>query len=183
MGAIISLGTLAMCCGTAAFGLCCSCVPTCKNSTSSRIMYALLLLLVMSLCCVLLAPGLQVVSRPVGPNASFIIRLLLCRTNSQAFHSARGYPRKPSKLVKMPLATYLCTGTQPSWLLDLRCFNRNVSFCLKSLLHHHALLSALGCHDDQHQELPGLPLRYSKRFLGNQVPHRHRRICRRGGCL
>jgi hypothetical protein len=53
------VGALACCFGTAACSLCCSCVPSCKNSTSSRIMYAVLLLLVMTLCCVLLAPGLQ----------------------------------------------------------------------------------------------------------------------------
>lgn len=59
MGGIISLGSLACCCGTAACSLCCSACPSCKNSTSARIMYALILLLTLIVSCVLLSPGLQ----------------------------------------------------------------------------------------------------------------------------
>ena len=50
---------LACCCGSAACSLCCSACPSCRNSTSSRIMYAVMLLAVTVLSCVLLAPGLQ----------------------------------------------------------------------------------------------------------------------------
>ena len=59
MGGVLSLGSLACCCGSAACSLCCTACPSCKNSTSARIMYALLLLLTTVVSCVLLAPGLQ----------------------------------------------------------------------------------------------------------------------------
>eukprot|EP00095_Tigriopus_kingsejongensis_P009974 maker-scaffold17_size721972-snap-gene-5.13 protein:Tk09974 transcript:maker-scaffold17_size721972-snap-gene-5.13-mRNA-1 annotation:"hypothetical protein DAPPUDRAFT_303430" len=59
MGCIISLGSLACCCTSAACSLCCAVCPSCRNSTSSRIMYAILLLLTMITCCIMLAPGLQ----------------------------------------------------------------------------------------------------------------------------
>lgn len=59
MGAILSLGSLACCCtGQAALCLCQAC-PSCKNSTSSRIMYAMILLLTTVVSCILLAPGLH----------------------------------------------------------------------------------------------------------------------------
>ncbi|XP_067938139.1 serine incorporator 1-like [Watersipora subatra] len=53
------LGSLACCFGTTACGLCCKCCPSCKNSTSSRIVYALLLLLGVSLSCILLIPQVE----------------------------------------------------------------------------------------------------------------------------
>ncbi|XP_037081978.1 probable serine incorporator isoform X1 [Pollicipes pollicipes] len=62
MGAVLGICTasqLACCCGSAACSLCCSACPSCANSTSSRIMYALMLLAVTVLSCILLAPGLQ----------------------------------------------------------------------------------------------------------------------------
>ncbi|RVE50549.1 hypothetical protein evm_004776 [Chilo suppressalis] len=62
MGAVLGLcsaAQLACCCGSAACSLCCSACPSCANSTSSRLMYALLLLLVMITACITLAPGLQ----------------------------------------------------------------------------------------------------------------------------
>ncbi|XP_043213545.1 serine incorporator 3-like [Amphibalanus amphitrite] len=62
MGAVLGICTasqLACCCGSAACSLCCSACPSCRNSTSSRIMYAIMLLAVTALSCVLLAPGLQ----------------------------------------------------------------------------------------------------------------------------
>ncbi|XP_037078986.1 serine incorporator 3-like isoform X2 [Pollicipes pollicipes] len=62
MGAVLGICTasqLACCCGSAACSLCCSACPSCRNSTSSRIMYAIMLLAVTVLSCVLLAPGLQ----------------------------------------------------------------------------------------------------------------------------
>ncbi|KAL1497132.1 hypothetical protein ABEB36_008139 [Hypothenemus hampei] len=61
MGAVLGLcsaAQLACCCGSAACSLCCSACPSCKNSTSSRIMYALMLLLGTIAACITLAPGL-----------------------------------------------------------------------------------------------------------------------------
>ncbi|CAH0747311.1 unnamed protein product [Diatraea saccharalis] len=62
MGAVLGLcsaAQLACCCGSAACSLCCSACPSCANSTSTRLMYTLMLLLVMITACVTLAPGLQ----------------------------------------------------------------------------------------------------------------------------
>ena len=59
MGGIISLGTLACCFTSTAASCLCSICPSCKNSTSARIMYALLLLVTTVVCCIFLAPGLQ----------------------------------------------------------------------------------------------------------------------------
>lgn len=59
MGGVISLGSLACCCTSAACSLCCAACPSCKNSTSARIMYAIMLLLTTIVSCILLAPGLQ----------------------------------------------------------------------------------------------------------------------------
>ncbi|CAG0898591.1 unnamed protein product [Cyprideis torosa] len=50
---------LACCLGSSACGLCCSACPSCKNSTSSRLMYAILLLVTTVVCCVMLSPGLE----------------------------------------------------------------------------------------------------------------------------
>ena len=65
MGALLSVGSMACCCGSAACSLCCAACPSCKNSTSSRIMYALLLLVTMIVSSILLAPGLQDALRSV----------------------------------------------------------------------------------------------------------------------
>lgn len=62
MGAVLgicSAAQLACCCGSAACSLCCSACPSCKNSTSTRIMYAIMLLLGTITACVMLSPGLQ----------------------------------------------------------------------------------------------------------------------------
>ncbi|KAL0850093.1 hypothetical protein ABMA28_011981 [Loxostege sticticalis] len=62
MGAALGLcsaAQLACCCGSTACSLCCSACPSCTNSTSSRLMYTLMLLVVMVAACVTLAPGLQ----------------------------------------------------------------------------------------------------------------------------
>lgn len=62
MGAVLGVcgaAQMAMCCGSAACSLCCAACPSCKNSSSSRIMYALLLLLSTIVACVMLSPGLQ----------------------------------------------------------------------------------------------------------------------------
>ncbi|XP_076037964.1 serine incorporator 1-like isoform X2 [Oratosquilla oratoria] len=62
MGAVLGLcsaAQLACCCGSAACSLCCSACPSCKNSTSSRIMYAIMLLLGTVVACIMLSPGLE----------------------------------------------------------------------------------------------------------------------------
>uniref|UniRef100_A0A224XPW2 Putative conserved plasma membrane protein n=1 Tax=Panstrongylus lignarius TaxID=156445 RepID=A0A224XPW2_9HEMI len=62
MGAVLGLfsaAQLACCCGSAACSLCCAACPTCRNSTSSRIMYAIMLLVGTITGCIFLAPGLQ----------------------------------------------------------------------------------------------------------------------------
>ncbi|XP_048005330.1 probable serine incorporator isoform X5 [Leguminivora glycinivorella] len=62
MGAVLGLcsaAQLACCCGSAACSLCCSACPSCANSTSTRLMYTLMLLLVMVAACITLAPGLK----------------------------------------------------------------------------------------------------------------------------
>ncbi|XP_015596537.1 serine incorporator 1 isoform X2 [Cephus cinctus] len=59
MGIVCSSAQLACLCGSAACSFCCSQCPSCRNSTSTRIMYALLLLLGTIAACITLAPGLQ----------------------------------------------------------------------------------------------------------------------------
>ncbi|XP_011881621.1 PREDICTED: probable serine incorporator isoform X2 [Vollenhovia emeryi] len=59
MGLVCSTAQLACLCGSTACSLCCSQCPSCRNSTSTRIMYALLLLLGTIAACITLAPGLQ----------------------------------------------------------------------------------------------------------------------------
>ncbi|XP_034232298.1 serine incorporator 1 isoform X2 [Thrips palmi] len=61
MGAVLGLfsaAQLACCCGSTACSLCAAC-PACRNSTSTRIMYAIMLLLGTVVGCIMLAPGLQ----------------------------------------------------------------------------------------------------------------------------
>ncbi|XP_071876881.1 serine incorporator TMS1 isoform X3 [Bombus fervidus] len=59
MGLICSTAQLACLCGSTACSFCCSQCPTCRNSTSTRIMYALLLMLGTIVACITLTPGLQ----------------------------------------------------------------------------------------------------------------------------
>lgn len=62
MGAVLgalTVGQLACCCGSAACSLCCSACPSCKNSTSTRIMYALMLLLTTVVSCIMLNPDVE----------------------------------------------------------------------------------------------------------------------------
>ncbi|XP_028131886.1 probable serine incorporator isoform X2 [Diabrotica virgifera virgifera] len=62
MGAVLGLcsaAQLACCCSSAACSLCCSACPSCRNSTSSRIMYALMLLVATVAACITLSPGLE----------------------------------------------------------------------------------------------------------------------------
>ncbi|KAM8960848.1 serine incorporator 5 [Pelodytes ibericus] len=47
---------VACCCGTAACALCCSCCPGIKQSTSTRIMYALFFILVTVICGTMMSP-------------------------------------------------------------------------------------------------------------------------------
>ncbi|KAK0081644.1 hypothetical protein PV325_011829 [Microctonus aethiopoides] len=65
MGLACSTAQLACLCGSTACSFCCSQCPTCKNSTSARIMYALLLMLGTIAACITLAPGLQDLLRKV----------------------------------------------------------------------------------------------------------------------
>lgn len=57
MGCCIS--AIACCFCSSAASLCCACLPSCKSSTSSRIMYSLIFLLGVTLSCVMLIPGLD----------------------------------------------------------------------------------------------------------------------------
>ncbi|CAK8692505.1 serine incorporator 1-like [Clavelina lepadiformis] len=50
---------VACCCGSAACSMCCRACPSCKNSTSSRIVYALLLFVGTVAACIMLIPGLE----------------------------------------------------------------------------------------------------------------------------
>ncbi|XP_078033555.1 serine incorporator TMS1 isoform X2 [Augochlora pura] len=59
MGLVCSTAQLACLCGSTAFSCCCSQCPTCRNSTSTRIMYAMLLMLGTIAACITLSPGLQ----------------------------------------------------------------------------------------------------------------------------
>ncbi|XP_012252688.1 probable serine incorporator [Athalia rosae] len=59
MGLVCSTAQLACLCGSTACSFCCSQCPTCRNSTSTRIMYALMLLLGTIAACITLSSGLQ----------------------------------------------------------------------------------------------------------------------------
>ncbi|GAV05753.1 hypothetical protein RvY_15833 [Ramazzottius varieornatus] len=66
MGAVLAvlggagcIAQLACCCGTAACGLCCRSCPTCRNSTSTRIMYGIMLFLGTIVSLILLSPAVQ----------------------------------------------------------------------------------------------------------------------------
>jgi len=59
MGGILSLTSLACCFTSTACTAGCALCPNCKNSTASRIMYGLLLLVTVIVSCLMLAPGIQ----------------------------------------------------------------------------------------------------------------------------
>jgi len=59
MGGILSLTSLACCFTSTACTAGCALCPSCKNSTASRIMYGLLLLVTVLISCLMLAPGVQ----------------------------------------------------------------------------------------------------------------------------
>uniref|UniRef100_A0A1B0CM63 Uncharacterized protein n=1 Tax=Lutzomyia longipalpis TaxID=7200 RepID=A0A1B0CM63_LUTLO len=68
MGAVLGLcsaAQMACCCTGTAVSLCCNACPSCKNSTSSRLMYAIMLLFGAILGAIALAPGLQDTLRKV----------------------------------------------------------------------------------------------------------------------
>ncbi|XP_055911810.1 serine incorporator 1 isoform X1 [Eupeodes corollae] len=56
---VCSAAQLACCCTGTACSLCCQACPSCKNSVSSRLMYALMLLIGTILGAIALSPGLQ----------------------------------------------------------------------------------------------------------------------------
>ncbi|CAD7081870.1 unnamed protein product [Hermetia illucens] len=85
MGAVLGLcsaAQLACCCTGTACSLCCQACPSCRNSTSSRLMYALMLLLGAIVSAITLAPGLQdwLKSLPfcANPNATRIAPTVDC---------------------------------------------------------------------------------------------------------
>ncbi|KAI1711779.1 serine incorporator (Serinc) domain-containing protein [Ditylenchus destructor] len=63
MGALLAApfcaSSLACCFGSAACSLCCAACPNSKNSTTTRIMYGLMLLVGTIASCIMLAPGVQ----------------------------------------------------------------------------------------------------------------------------
>lgn len=50
---------LACCCGSAACSCCCNCCPKIKQSTGTRVMYALYFLLVTIVCVVMMSPTVE----------------------------------------------------------------------------------------------------------------------------
>ncbi|VDM80698.1 unnamed protein product [Strongylus vulgaris] len=50
---------MACCFGSAACSLCCAACPTARNSTTTRIMYAIMLFVGTFVACIMLAPGIQ----------------------------------------------------------------------------------------------------------------------------
>ncbi|XP_031637312.1 probable serine incorporator isoform X2 [Contarinia nasturtii] len=62
MGAVLgiaSVAQLACCCTGTACSLCCAACPSCRNSTSTRLMYAIMLLVGAIISGIALAPGMQ----------------------------------------------------------------------------------------------------------------------------
>ncbi|KAJ8285496.1 hypothetical protein GJAV_G00027450 [Gymnothorax javanicus] len=53
------ISQLACCCGSAACSLCCGCCPKIKQSTGTRIMYALYFLLVAIICVIMMSPTVE----------------------------------------------------------------------------------------------------------------------------
>ena len=63
MGALLAApacaASVACCFGSAACSLCCSVCPSAKNSTTTRIMYAVMVFVATIVCCIMLSPGIQ----------------------------------------------------------------------------------------------------------------------------
>ncbi|XP_059132372.1 serine incorporator 5 [Peromyscus eremicus] len=57
MSARCCAGQLACCCGSAGCSLCCGCCPKIRQSRTTRFMYLLYFILVVGLCCVMMAPS------------------------------------------------------------------------------------------------------------------------------
>lgn len=63
-------------CGSTACSLCCSQCPTCRNSTSTRIMYAIMLMLGTIAACITLSPGLENALKKVRKQDPIIFAIL-----------------------------------------------------------------------------------------------------------
>uniref|UniRef100_A0A0K8TPS3 Putative conserved plasma membrane protein n=1 Tax=Tabanus bromius TaxID=304241 RepID=A0A0K8TPS3_TABBR len=72
---VCSAAQLACCCTGTAVSMCCQACPSCRNSTSSRLMYALMLMAGAILGAIALAPGLQETLKKLpfcsNPNSTF----------------------------------------------------------------------------------------------------------------
>nr|CAB3265985.1 serine incorporator 5-like [Phallusia mammillata] len=53
------IGQVACCCGSAACSLCCSCLPSIKTSTGTRLMYMFFLVIVTAISCIMLSSTVQ----------------------------------------------------------------------------------------------------------------------------
>nr|CAG4643250.1 EOG090X07ET [Ilyocryptus agilis] len=117
MGAVLgicSAAQLACCCTSTACGLCCQACPSCRNSTSSRIMYAIMLLLGAVVACIMLSPGLE----------SAMKKMPFC-ANSE--HSTTGYIIPDSAKIDCSLAT----GYHAVYRL---CFGMTLFFVFMALI-------------------------------------------------
>ncbi|KPP74219.1 serine incorporator 5-like [Scleropages formosus] len=63
VGVMESEAVLACCCGSAACSLCCSCCPKIRQSTGTRVMYALFFLLVTVVCVIMMSPTVEMEMR------------------------------------------------------------------------------------------------------------------------
>lgn len=86
MGAVLGLCSAvqcASCCGSAACSLCCAACPSCRNSTSARLMYALMLLVGTVVACIFLSPGLKELLEKVpfckDPGSSSLLDAINCQ--------------------------------------------------------------------------------------------------------
>ncbi|KAK6179900.1 hypothetical protein SNE40_012151 [Patella caerulea] len=64
---------LACCCGPASCSLCCSCLPPVKESTGTRIMYTVFLVLAFTIACLMLSPELHDVIQQSGFNETCVM--------------------------------------------------------------------------------------------------------------
>ncbi|VDP61470.1 unnamed protein product [Heligmosomoides polygyrus] len=78
---------LACCCGSAACSLCCSACPTARNSTTTRIMYAVMLFVGTFVACIMLAPGVQ--EKMCAAMASFFFIFMLVMFGVKSSKDAR----------------------------------------------------------------------------------------------
>ena len=59
MDSLICHAQFACCCCPTAVSCCCACCPSCRSSTSTRIVYTVFLLLGTIVSCVMLSQGIQ----------------------------------------------------------------------------------------------------------------------------